>query len=114
MDLMLAAQAVGPGGRALGVDMTESMAQRARSVARALALDHVEVRIGDALDLPVDGSSVDFVISNGVLNLSPDKRQAFGEVFRVLRSGGQFLYADIVVANELSESIRRDIELWTG
>jgi ubiquinone/menaquinone biosynthesis C-methylase UbiE len=54
------------------------------------------------------------VITNGVLNLAPDKRQAFGEVFRILKPSGQFLYADIIVANELSESIRRDIDLWTG
>lgn len=114
MDLTLAAQAVGPSGRAFGVDMTDSMAQRARSVAQTLGLYHVEIRIGDALDLPVEGSAVDFVMSNGVLNLAPDKRRAFGEVFRILKPGGQFLYADIVVANELSESIRRDIDLWTG
>jgi len=58
--------------------------------------------------------SVDFVISNGVLNLTPDKRQAFGAVFRILKPGGQFFYGDIIVASELSESIRRDIDLWTG
>ena len=58
--------------------------------------------------------SVDFVISNGVLNLTPDKRQAFGAVFRILKPGGQFFYGDNIVASELSESIRRDIDLWTG
>jgi SAM-dependent methyltransferase len=114
MDLMLAAGAVGPGGRAIGVDMTDSMAERARSAARTLGYGHVEVRLGDALDLPVDQESADFVISNGVLNLAPDKRQAFGEVFRILKPGGRFLYGDIVVADELSESIRRDVDLWTG
>ena len=114
MDLMLAAKAVGPSGHAIGVDMTEPMAARARASARALGLTHVEVRAGDALDVPVDSESVDVVISNGVLNLAPDKQQAFGEVFRILKPGGQFLYADIIVANELSESIRRDIDLWTG
>ena len=114
MDLLLAARAVGPTGRAIGVDMTEEMADRTRAGARALGMQHVEVRIGDALDLPIEPESVDFVMSNGVLNLTPDKQQAFGEVFRVLKPGGQFLYADIVVANELSESIRRNIDLWTG
>ena len=114
MDLMLAATAVGPGGHAIGIDMTEPMAERARASARALGFATVEVRAGDALDVPVDSESADFVISNGVLNLAPDKRQAFGEVFRILKPGGQFLYADILVASELSESIRRDIDLWTG
>jgi SAM-dependent methyltransferase len=114
MDLLLAAQAVGPGGRAIGVDMTEAMAESARIGARTAGLENVEVRLGDALALPVESETADFVISNGVLNLTPDKREAFSEVFRVLKPGGQFLYGDIVVANELSESIRRNIDLWTG
>ena len=114
MDLMLAAAAVGATGKAIGIDMTEPMAERARAAARALGFAHVEVRAGDALDLPVEAGSVGSVISNGVLNLVPDKRLAFEEVFRVLEPGGQFLYGDIIVANELSESVRRDIDLWTG
>jgi arsenite methyltransferase len=114
MDLLLAAAAVGPRGRAIGVDMTEAMAERARHGARVSGMGNVEVRLGDALALPVESESTDFVISNGVLNLTPDKRDAFSEVFRILKPGGQFLYGDIVVASELSESIRRDIDLWTG
>jgi SAM-dependent methyltransferase len=114
MDLMLAATGVGPAGHAIGIDMTEAMVERARASARSRGFAHVEVRAGDALDVPVESESVDFVISNGVLNLAPDKQQAFGEVFRILKPGGQFLYGDIVVASELSESIRRDIDLWTG
>jgi SAM-dependent methyltransferase len=114
MDLLLAARAVGPRGRAIGVDMTEAMAERARASARAAGLAHVEVRLGDAMSLPLDDDSVDVVLSNGVLNLTPDKSVAFGEVFRVLRPGGRFLYADIAVGSELSESIRRDVDLWTG
>ena len=114
MDLLLAARATGPTGWAIGIDMTEAMAERARTGARAIGLDNVEVRLGDALSLPVESESVDVVISNGVLNLTPDKHRAFGEVFRILKPGGQFLYGDIVVASELSESIRRNIDLWTG
>jgi SAM-dependent methyltransferase len=114
MDLLLAAKAVGPRGRAIGVDMTEARAEKARASARAAGLENVEVRIGDAMSLPLDDASVDVVISNGVLNLTPDKSIAYGEVFRVLKPGGRFLYADIVVGHELSESVRRDIDLWTG
>lgn len=114
MDLLLAAQAVGSSGRAIGIDMTDAMAERARAGADALGLAHADVRMGDALDLPVDSNSVDYVISNGVINLTPDKQRAFAEVLRVLKPGGQFLYGDIIVANELSESIRRNIDLWTG
>lgn len=114
MDLLLAATAVGPAGRAIGVDMTEAMAERTRTGARAVGFDHVEVRLGDAMALPVASQEVDVVISNGVLNLTSDKDAAFREVFRVLKPGGEFLYGDIVLGAELDESIRRDIDLWTG
>lgn len=113
-DLLLAAHAVGPRGRAIGIDMTEGMLGRAEAAARAAGLANVELRRGDALELPLESASADVVISNGVLNLAPDKRRAFSEVLRVLRPGGRFLYADIVVASELPESIRRDIDLWSG
>ncbi len=114
MDLMVAARRVGPGGRAIGVDMTPAMAEKARAGARAAGLANVEVRVGDALDLPLEDASVDVVISNGVINLTPDKERAFAEVRRVLKPGGRLQLADIVVANELSETIRNDIDLWTG
>lgn len=113
-DLLLAARSVGPCGRAIGVDMTSSMAEKARGAARAAGLENVEVRLGDAMALPLDAETADVVISNGVLNLAPDKVVAFQEVLRVLSPGGRFLYGDIVVARELSESSRRDIDLWTG
>jgi arsenite methyltransferase len=114
MDLLLAARRVGPSGRAIGVDLTPAMAERCRSAARATGLANVEVRIGDALALPIEDASVDVVISNGVINLVPDKVQAFAEIFRVLSPGGRLQLGDIVVAHELSEDIRNDIDLWTG
>jgi SAM-dependent methyltransferase len=114
MDLLLAAKAVGSTGHAIGVDMTDAMAERTRAAARAIGLDQVEVRLGDAQALPIDSNTIDVVISNGVLNLTPDKDAAFREVLRVLAPGGEFLYGDIVLAAELDETLRRDIDLWTG
>ena len=114
MDLLLAASAVGPTGRAIGVDMTDAMVERARAGARALGFDHVDVRLGDALNLPIESASIDAVLSNGVLNLTPDKLAAYGEVLRILKPGGEFLYGDIVLGADLDESARGDIDLWTG
>jgi SAM-dependent methyltransferase len=113
-DLLLAANAVGPRGCAIGIDMTDAMLRKSKAAAAEAGLSNVELRVGDALELPVQSGSVDVVISNGVLNLAPDKRRAFSEVLRILRPGGRFLYADIVVASELPESIRHDIDLWSG
>lgn len=115
MDLLLAGRRVGPTGRAIGVDMTPAMADKARAGAEAAGLAQVvEVRVGDALALPLDDASVDVVISNGVINLTPDKERAYAEVMRVLKPGGRLQLADIIVASELSENIRNDIDLWTG
>lgn len=113
-DLLLAARHVGPRGRAIGIDMTEDMRDKARAGARACGLAQVEVLEGDATSLPLDDASVDVVISNGVLNLVPEKERAFAEIARVLKPGGRLQIGDIVTGVELSEAIRRDIELWTG
>ena len=113
-DLLVAARRVGPSGRAIGIDMTAEMRERARNGARSCGLEHVEVREGDATELPLDDASVDVVISNGVLNLVPEKERAFAEIARVLRAGGRLQIADIVTGVELSHAIRRDIDLWTG
>ena len=114
MDLLLAARRVGPRGRAIGVDMTEAMRTRAAAGAAECGLRNVEVRVGDATRLPADDQSVDVVISNGVLNLVPDKHKAIGEVARVLKPGGRAQIADIVIGEVLPESALRDIDLWTG
>src|SRR5712671_6110320 len=87
MDLLLAARRIGPKGRAIGVDMTPAMAEKTRACARSAGLDNLEARLGDALQLPVDDASIDVVISNGVINLVPDKEKAYAEIFRVLKPG---------------------------
>lgn len=114
MDLLLAAKKVGQTGKAIGVDMTPSMVERARAGASAAGLSNLEIRQGEAEALPVEDSSVDVIISNGVLNLTPDKIKAFRELARVLRPGGRLYLADITIGTELSESARKDIDLWTG
>ncbi len=114
MDLLLAAQDVGPTGLAIGVDMTQAMLDRVAASVSQLADINVELRRGDAEALPVEAESVDVVISNGVLNLTTDKVQAFSEIFRVLRPGGRLFLGDIVVEQELSEGIRNDIDLWAS
>jgi len=113
-DLLLAASHVAPGGRAIGVDMTEAMRERARRGAAACGFDHVDVREGDATALPIEDASVDVVISNGVLNLVPDKGAAIAEIHRVLRPGGRVQIADIVLGTDLPETALHDIDLWTG
>jgi SAM-dependent methyltransferase len=113
-DLLLAARAIGSHGRAIGVDMTEAMRECAAAGAVACSLSNVEVRDGDATSLPVDSGSVDVVISNGVLNLVPDKARAIAEIARVLRPGGRLQIADIVIGEILPDSALRDIDLWTG
>jgi arsenite methyltransferase len=113
-DLLIAAQMVGPDGRALGVDMTEGMVQRARDGARAMGLDNVEVQVGLIESLPFEDGSIDTVISNGVIDLVPDKEAVFSEVDRVLRPGGRLQLADVIVHKEVSEDARKRIDLWTG
>lgn len=113
-DLLLAARRAGGTGHAIGVDMTEAMRQRATRGAAACGLDQVEVRSGDATRLPIDDQSVDVVISNGVLNLVPEKNRAIAEIARVLKPGGRVQIADIIIGEVLPESALRDIDLWTG
>lgn len=94
--------------------MTEAMRARARAGAAACELANVDVREGDATRLPVEDASVEVVISNGVLNLVPDKPRAVAEIARVLKPGGRAQIADIVIGEVLPDSALRDIDLWTG
>lgn len=113
-DAILAAQHVGPTGAVIGIDMTPAMLQKARVNAASLGLDRVEFRDGYIEALPVEDASVDVVISNGVINLSPDKETVFAEMYRVLKPGGRLQVADIIVGREVPESAKDDISLWTG
>ena len=114
MDSIIAARAVGAAGEVVGIDMTPEMLNRARSAAEASGVTNVEFREGLAETLPVADGWADVVISNGVLNLVPDKVGAYREIFRVLRPGGRIQIADICVDKPVPEAAQRDIDLWTG
>jgi SAM-dependent methyltransferase len=113
-DLLIAAQMSGAGGRAIGMDMTSSMLDRARAGAEQIGLAHVELHASLIESLPLEDASVDVVISNGVIDLVPDKEAVFDEIDRVLRPGGRLQIADVVIHEELSEDARDRIDLWTG
>jgi SAM-dependent methyltransferase len=113
-DAMIAARAVGDGGQVIGVDMTSEMLELARRTATEAGISNVEFRHGLAEDLPIEDGWADLVISNGVLNLVPDKVGAYREVMRVLRPGGRIQIGDICVDKPVPESAKRDIDLWTG
>lgn len=113
IDVLIAAKKVGPTGRAIGIDMTDEMIAKANENIAASGLTQVEVRKGIIEDMPVESDTVDWVISNCVINLSPDKPKVFGEIARVLRSGGRMLVSDIVV-HDLPEEIRRNQALYSS
>jgi SAM-dependent methyltransferase len=113
IDLLLAARKVGPSGRVIGVDMTDEMISRANENIRAENLTNVEVRKGIIEDLPIESASVDWIISNCVINLSPEKPKVFREIARVLKPGGQMLVSDIV-ANDMPEEIVANAALYVS
>lgn len=113
-DCLIAARAVGPDGAVVGVDMNPDMLARARRAAAAAGIEHAEFREGLAEELPVGDGWADRVISNGVLNLVPDKLAAYREIFRVLRPGGRLQVSDICVEEEVPEGAKADVDLWTA
>jgi arsenite methyltransferase len=113
-DLLIAAQMTGSRGRAIGVDMTPAMLERAKASARAMGLANVELREGLIEALPVETGTVDVVICNGAIDLVPDKEAVFDQIDRVLRPGGRLQIADVVIHHEVSEDARKRIDLWTG
>jgi len=114
IDCFLASQAVGDTGRVIGVDMTAEMVDRARANARGNGVENVEFRLGEIEHLPVADGSVDVIISNCVVNLSPDKPQVFREAFRALKPGGRMFLSDIVLLRTLPDDIRESIEAYVG
>lgn len=114
IDSLIAAKKVGPDGRVIGVDMTPSMLEKARRAAVETGLANVEFKEGYAEALPVEDGWADVVISNGVLNLMPDKSAALQEMSRVLKPDGRLQIGDILVQKAVPESAKRKIDLWTG
>jgi SAM-dependent methyltransferase len=114
LDCFFAAKKVGEDGKVIGVDMTPEMIERARSSAKRMCIRNVEFRQGYLEDLPVDSNSVDVIISNCVINLSPDKSKAFKEAFRVLKPGGKLAVSDIVTESPLPVSIKQSLSAWAG
>ena len=114
MDAFLAAREVGSAGRVIGVDMTPEMVERARENARRAGIANVEFRLGEIERLPVADASVDVIISNCVINLSPDKAAVFAEAFRVLKPGGRMVVSDLVLLRPLPDDVRHSVEAYVG
>jgi len=113
-DCFLAADRVGKSGKVIGVDMTQEMVLRARENARKGEYNNVEFRLGEIENLPAADSSIDVIISNCVINLSPDKRRVFAEAFRVLKPGGRIMISDVVLSKELPDVVLNSIEAYVS
>lgn len=113
IDVFLAANKVGESGHVIGVDMTEEMIQRAEKTAKENMYKNVEFRLGEIENLPVKDNTIDVIISNCVINLSPDKLQTFKEAYRVLKSGGRLMVSDLVTEGVLPDDIKKSFDAWS-
>ncbi len=113
-DAFVARAITGPTGKVLGLDMTPAMIDKARENAEKLGFNNVEFRLGDIEAMPIGGNRADVVVSNCVLNLVPDKKKAFAEIYRILKPGGHFSISDVVIQGELPEGLRNDAEMYAG
>jgi len=114
VDVFLAANKVGPEGHVIGVDMTEEMIKTANEIAKKFGYKNVEFKLGEIENLPFENNSVDVIISNCVINLSPDKLKTYQEAYRVLKPGGRIMFSDLVTEGKLPEDIRKNFEAWAG
>ena len=114
MDTLIAARMVGPEGKVVGIDMTAEMLDRARAGVAEMGLTNVELHQGYIEEIPVEDEWADVIISNGVINLAPDKKKVFHEMHRVLKPDGRLQIGDIVVQKAVPESAKRNIDLWAG
>ncbi len=114
IDVFLAARKVGPTGKSIGVDFSEEMVKTAQKNAEKIGLKNVEFRLGELEDLPVNDESVDVIISNCVINLSPDKDRVAQEAFRVLKKGGRISFSDKIARENMSDHVRNNLNMWGG
>jgi len=114
IDVFFASKKVGPEGKVIGVDMTEKMIKKSRETAKKYGYKNVEFKLGEIENLPIEDNSIDVIISNCVINLSPDKEKVFKEAYRVLKPSGRIMISDLVTEGEFPDEIKKSFDAWAG